>query len=1271
MSTALYILNRLLRLSLWLLASLLIFAALYVSLGRQLTPLLAEYRQEIEQQLQQRLAQKIQIESLKGSWYGFSPMLEANYVTLGSGDDAIQVEQLHIQPDVVASLLARELRFKSVALSGLQIHLQEDATGRWALQGLHLEGAEQTAFHLNDWLNTLQQVSQLSVLDSRIIIQAQGQQPLALTYAEFTLKRSALQQRLDLRAVLPDGQSLELSAQGQLLKGDWRHSDLALYLKLPSSNLAQWIPETYLQKWQLSRLKLDAELWFRAQQGQMQAAALRLAHLELQGQFADAPVLHVQGEDALAFYQNKAGVQTAWFEHLLVQVDELAQHDWRMRLDYIEQDNPVWNLAVAQLDLADLHYLAERIVQLPDVAADVLQTMQPTGELNNLHLQWQPEAAQAERLSFFSNLSQVGFSAWHDVPAASAINGQISGNLEQGELRLASHAGFSLHLANLFAAPWQYQEAHAQLLWAFDQHGFTLKSPYLQVLGEEGAIAGDFLIRLLHDPAEEDYMDLRVGLRAGDARFAGKYLPSRAPAFSDELERWLKGAIQSGHIEQGYFQYQGSLNKGAPAESRSLSLYFAVQDVELEYQPGWPALSKAAGEVVIEDSGVRISLNQGQILNTPVLTAYAEVAHVPEGQVPVLQLHAELQSNLDDGLYFLQKTPIAKAAQEMAGWQGKGHLPAVLDLTVPLAAQQQVQLELVLDAQRVELYMPEINVQLRELTGEFKFDSQRGLSAPKISGQFLGQSFSGHIDAQGTAKQLSTHIDVQGLMPVDSLTQWANITQPLPVSGSLPYRLRVLLDGEDSQLRIDSSLLGVNIDLPAPFGKKASTQSYADWRMTLSGAERRYWLDYADQLSFALAAAPDQLLGGRGQVRVGGGLAQLPTQAGLQLRGRFNQFDLVQWQQVLQRYQLPEQGKQQLLTHAQFEIRHFTGLGLNAEHLSVNWRPQATGWQLLLESQTIKGKIVDKGAGQPMSVDLAHLYVPKNITTATDAQDVLSDFDISSIPALDIRLAALYLADESLGAWSLSTRPQPHGVLFDKLNLSLKGLNVSGQAGWERVNGQPRSWYKGRLQGDDLSDVLLAWKFAPTVTSQAFRVDADVRWPGSPAALALTQLSGDLDVSFRKGQLVTVEGGAQALRVFGLLNFDSIGRRLRLDFSDLIDKGLAYDRIKGKLQVAQGVYRTHTPLQLEGPSSNIDLQGQINLVNEQINATMLVALPLSQNLPLAAIAVGAPAVAGALFVAERLIGNRLDRFASATYYISGDWQQPKITLKKNNKEAKQ
>ncbi len=1268
MSIALRVLNGLLRSSLWLLAGLLILAALYISLGRQFTPLLAEYREEIEQQLEHSLQQPVQIEQLIGRWHAFSPLLEARYVTLGEGEGAMQVDSLYIQADVLGSLLAQEVRFKAVTLTGLQINLQQDQQGRWALQGLQLQDAEHAVFQLNDWLVRLRQVAQLSVLDSRVIIQAYDNEPLALRYVGFTLSRMAQQQRLDLRAVLPDGETLELSAQGQLIGGDWRQSALDVYLKTPSTNLARWVPKGILQDHQLSTFNMGGALWLRATHGQLDSAVLRLDDFELQGRAANLEPLQVKSQQALAFYQRQAGLHRAWFEHLQLQIDDLTARDWRMALTYDNDKTALWQLSLEQLELADVHYVLERVWPLPEVAADVLNTLRPSGTLDHLQLQWRPEAELAQRLAFDSNLNNVEFSAWHDVPAASGISGRISGDLLQGELRLASDSGFSLHLANLFAEPWQYQRAHAQLLWQFDEQGFTLQSPYLQVHGEEGEIGGDFLIRLLKDPAEEDYMDLRVGLRDGDARFTGKYLPSRVPTFSDELEHWLKTAIQAGHVEQGYFQYQGSLNKGAAPESRSISLYFAVKDAQLEYQPGWPALKDGVAQVLIEDSGVRIYLDQGRILDSPLTTAYGEVVHGLPGQVPVLQLHAELHSSVADGLYFLQKTPIAQGASAFAQWQGQGTLPIRLDLTVPLAAQQPVQIKLDMDAQQLELHMPDINVQLRQLSGLFKFDSHRGLSAERVTGEFLGQPFSGHIAAEGAAGQLRTHIDMQGIMPIEQLTQWAALTQPLPVSGSLPYRLRLLLEGDDSQLRIDSSLQGVEIDLPAPFGKTAGQQSYADWRMTLAGTERRYWLDYADQLSLSLAAAPDAILAGRAQVRVGGGLAQLPTQAGLQIRGRLDQLDLADWQALLQRYSLLEQNSGQLLNSAKLEVRHLNAFAVQADNVSVHLQPHTDGWQLALDSQQIKGQILQRSDKAPLAAHFAHLYLPESLVQSAVEKDALADFDMRSIPALDVQIDALYQGDSHLGAWSFRTRPQAQGVLFDNLQLSLKGLNVSGQAGWQRSNGQVDSWYKGRLSGDNLSDVLLAWGFAPTVTSQSFQTDADLRWPGSPMALSLNRLSGDLDISFRNGQLVTVDGGAQALRVFGLLNFESIGRRLRLDFSDLIGKGLAYDRIKGRVQVLSGVYHTDKTLNLSGPSSDIELQGQIDLLNEKINAKMQVALPLSNNLPLAAIAVGAPAIGGALFIVDRLIGDRLARFASVTYHISGDWQNPEISLSKKDKQ---
>ncbi|WP_163069248.1 DUF3971 domain-containing protein, partial [Acinetobacter baumannii] len=85
-----------------------------------------------------------------------------------------------------------------------------------------------------------------------------------------------------------------------------------------------------------------------------------------------------------------------------------------------------------------------------------------------------------------------------------------------------------------------------------DDRAFTLGSHLMRVEGEEGRLAGDMLIRLMRDPGAEDYMDLQVGLSDGDARFTAKYLPTQLPGMNKSLANWLKTAIRSGHVEQGY-----------------------------------------------------------------------------------------------------------------------------------------------------------------------------------------------------------------------------------------------------------------------------------------------------------------------------------------------------------------------------------------------------------------------------------------------------------------------------------------------------------------------------------------------------------------------------------------------------------------------------------------------------------------------------------------------------------------------------------------------
>jgi uncharacterized protein YhdP len=39
-----------------------------------------------------------------------------------------------------------------------------------------------------------------------------------------------------------------------------------------------------------------------------------------------------------------------------------------------------------------------------------------------------------------------------------------------------------------------------------------------------------------------------------------------------------------------------------------------------------------------------------------------------------------------------------------------------------------------------------------------------------------------------------------------------------------------------------------------------------------------------------------------------------------------------------------------------------------------------------------------------------------------------------------------------------------------------------------------------------------------------------------------------------------------------------------------------------------------------------------------------------------------------LFIVDRLIGDRVARFASVKYYISGKWQNPTISLSKESRK---
>ncbi|VVO25202.1 YhdP family protein [Pseudomonas fluorescens] len=1253
------------RWSLGLCALLLVLTALYVSLGRELTPLVAEYRAEVETKAREVLAMPLHIGSLEGTWSGMAPILLAHDVMVGEGANALRLDQVRVVPDVWASLMAREIRIAHLELNGLQLSLKENQDGRWALEGLSLP--EDKPFDPEQLLNRLQILAQLSVLDSQVTLQPFNQAPLTLTYVGLNLKTGPTRQRLDARLTLPDGQPLALNLRTRLRASEWRDGEADVYLSLPQSDWARWLPASLTRQWKFSELKAGGEVWLRWGQGTVQSAALRLNAPQVEGAYAERKPARIQNLALNAWLQRSA-------EGLNVLVDSLAMnlgetrwesHVQLQQLVATEKVEERWHLQADRLDLTPLTPVLDALVPVPDKVAEVIDNLKVTGSLRNVLLDYRPFATGDQRLSFAANLERVGFNATHGAPAARNVTGSISGDLGQGELRMDSK-DFSLHLDPIFAKPWQYLQANARLAWKLDKDSFTLIAPYLKVLGEEGKIAGDFLIRLYFDQAREDYMDLRVGLVDGDGRYTAKYLPTMlGPA----LDEWLRTAILKGAVDQGFFQYQGSLNHGAAETARSISLFFKVHDAELAFQPGWPHVSKVSGDVFVEDSGVRILASKGQLLGTQVRDIRVNIPHVPTGQVSRLFLDGEFAGGLGDGLKILQEAPIGTAST-FAGWQGEGDLQGKLKLDIPLAKGQLPKILVDFKTARARLKLSEPELELSQLKGDFRFDSSKGLSGQGITAQAFERPITAQIFADGSPGSLKTRVVAKGQVAVKKLTDWLKVTQPLPVSGDLPYQLQLTLDGADSQLMVNSSLNGVAVDLPAPFGLAAGESRDTVFRMTLQGPERRYWIDYGDLANVTFAAPPGNISDGRGELFLGDGDASLPGAKGLRVRGVLSELDIEPWKALVDRYagQDPGDNAKQLLSSADINVGKLRGFGSTFDQVALQLNRKPATWALQIDSQQAKGSVgIPDAKAAPVVINMQYVRLPAvdpTVQADENAPDPLASVDPTKIPALDIIITQLFQGKDLIGGWSLKVRPTAKGIALNNLDLGLKGMVLQGSGGWEGQPGASSSWYKGRLGGKNLADVLKGWGYAPTVTSRDFHMDVDGRWPGSPAWAGLKRFSGSLDPTLRNGQFVEVEGGAQALRVFGLLNFNSIGRRLRLDFSDLFGKGLSYDRVKGLLVATNGVYVTREPITLTGPSSNLELDGTLDMVADRVDAKLLVTLPVTNNLPIAALIVGAPAIGGALFLIDKLIGDRVARFASVKYTVKGPWKEPKITYDK-------
>lgn len=275
--------------------------------------------------------------------------------------------------------------------------------------------------------------------------------------------------------------------------------------------------------------------------------------------------------------------------------------------------------------------------------------------------------------------------------------------------------------------------------------------------------------------------------------------------------------------------------------------------------------------------------------------------------------------------------------------------------------------------------------------------------------------------------------------------------------------------------------------------------------------------------------------------------------------------------------------------------------------------------------------------------------------------DEFASVDIDAFPEVSFRVDDLRYQSLRLGAWSAEVKPNGQRVNIESIRGDLEDFTLTGQAHWN-AGDFPSSSVTANLSGGDLSEILNRWDLGRPIETTQFKSNAQLSWPGAPWQFRLGFLDGSFQFQADEGRIVESGAGANLLRVFGLLNLNTLSRRLRLDFSDLLQKGLVFDQIKANYELNKGIAKTIEPLLMTGPSANMEITGQVDLNTQQLDKTISVSVPLGSNLTIGAALLGAPHVAGALFIFDKVMGDRIDKMTRIAYTLTGDWKDPQLNL---------
>lgn len=903
------------------------------------------------------------------------------------------------------------------------------------------------------------------------------------------------------------------------------------------------------------------------------------------------------------------------------------------------------------------------------------------------------------------------------LPGLTHLSGSINASERHGLLKLDAQAASITLPAWLDEPKLTFDSLRGEANWTIKKSG-SLSTVNAQVNSLEFAnkdAAGTLQATYHQTGSQLGKLDLQTHFSRAAVQRIPRYLPT---TLSKTLRTYLGHALLGGIAHDATIQIKGPLHDFPFSKEKSAGIFriyapftngsFTPSPEQplrtaSGMQTKWPSFEGINGVFEIDQNTLKFGIEQARYRGVTLSEIDGQIDDLTKSENLILA--GQASGPLNDLLHYLRQTPIPQwVGLPIDKLQAKENAKLVLHLRIPCNGSSRVgakgKVEFLNNALSVDTLPP-----LSALTGQLKFTEQ-SLELEQISAQLLG----GKVDLAGAVKadgeltlKADGNLSTRALH--SHLTQHYQ-TSPLTTlvqrfNGNTPYKISVQAP-KDSPPTINAraNLRTVAIDLPAPLAKTAQQP------MPLHFALRPLNTINSSELEFRLGPLRAIYLqrGWPQPTVVSGALsfnrsAVLPAH-GVAASAHFQQFDLDAWQAFAKELMTPpvvaQPTKQQGTSFSSLNAAylptsfalHFNLLSLANRHwpnLHLRAWHQHAGWRAQFAAPNIAGGIFWSPAAasnnsisaSTLNAHLTRLAIPTPINASVTSKRL--EEDTHHVPSLNLKIDDLSIHGQNLGALEMMLRNTATQNLtnwqLDKLQLTLPTAQLAAQGSWQTLpsalltgasSATPHASFDFKLALRNAGTLLNHFGLPHTLRDGSGTLAGSLHWQGKLAPIDYTTLAGSLSLDLQRGQIVQVEPGLGKL--IGVFSLQSLAHFLTLDFRELTNSGLTYQRMTASAEIDQGIMRTED-FKIDSSMAQIKVKGNADLVQEQQNLQVDVKPAVNAGSAVLAATIVNPLLGIGSYVAQQMLSASVSRKLATQYSVSGSWNNPRIEHINDNKAS--